>query len=103
MITNCSQQVTASLPLREHNKKLQWVKDLLNMLARSTSRHSMCRSYLKELAYRDELTIQMDLVACLHVDCTSVDPAVLRHVMTADPRRAQAYLDMRGGYFEHLP
>ncbi|GFU13800.1 retrovirus-related Pol polyprotein from transposon opus [Trichonephila clavipes] len=37
------QQVLASLPLREHNKKLQWVKDLVNMLATATSRHSMCR------------------------------------------------------------
>ncbi|GFW53438.1 uncharacterized protein TNCV_3928171 [Trichonephila clavipes] len=45
----------------------------------------------------------MDLVARLHVACTSVDPAVLRHVMAAILRRAQACLDMHGGHFEHLP
>ncbi|GFX45345.1 uncharacterized protein TNCV_1026051 [Trichonephila clavipes] len=35
--------------------------------------------------------------------CTSVDPAVLRHGMTAFSRRAQACLYKHGGHFEHLP
>ncbi|GFT17903.1 DUF4817 domain-containing protein [Trichonephila clavipes] len=54
--------------------------------------------YLKELVYRDVVTTQMNLVACLHAACTSV----LRRVMTAIPRRAQACLDLHGGHFEHL-
>ncbi|GFW62380.1 uncharacterized protein TNCV_290541 [Trichonephila clavipes] len=32
----------------------------------------------------------------------TVDPAVLRCVMTAIPRRAQACLNMHGGHFQHL-
>ncbi|GBO41050.1 hypothetical protein AVEN_189746-1 [Araneus ventricosus] len=52
--------------------------------------------------FRDVVTTQMDLVARLHAACTSVDPAMLQHVMTAIPRRAQACLDMHGGHFEHL-
>ncbi|GFY30729.1 uncharacterized protein TNCV_3118891 [Trichonephila clavipes] len=44
--------------------------------------------HLKELVYRDVVTTQMNLVARLHAACTSVDPAVLRYVMTAIPRRA---------------
>ncbi|GFT91178.1 hypothetical protein TNCV_4044191 [Trichonephila clavipes] len=36
----------------------------------------------------------MNLVARLNAACTSVDPAVLLHVKTAIPRRAQAYLGM---------
>ncbi|GFW39780.1 uncharacterized protein TNCV_2419461 [Trichonephila clavipes] len=59
--------------------------------------------HLKELVYRDVVKTQMDLVARLHAACTSVDPAVLRHVMTAIPWHAQACLDMHGGHFEHLP
>ncbi|GFY10600.1 uncharacterized protein TNCV_2194211 [Trichonephila clavipes] len=35
--------------------------------------------------------------------CTSVDPTVLRHVMTAIPQRAQACLDMDSGHFEYIP
>ncbi|GFT12677.1 uncharacterized protein TNCV_5094471 [Trichonephila clavipes] len=58
---------------------------------------------LKELVYRDVVTTQMDLVARPHAACTTVDPAVLRHVMTAIPRCAQACLNMHGGHFEHLP
>ncbi|GFU40594.1 TPR_REGION domain-containing protein [Trichonephila clavipes] len=56
-----------------------------------------------ELVYRDAVTTQMDSVARLHAACTSVDPVVLRHVMTAIPRRAQACLDMHNRHFEHLP
>ncbi|GFX20045.1 uncharacterized protein TNCV_1436051 [Trichonephila clavipes] len=59
--------------------------------------------HFKELVYRDVVTTQMDLVARLYSACTSVDPAVPRHVMTAIPRRAQACLDMHGGHFKHLP
>ncbi|GFW39506.1 uncharacterized protein TNCV_3908151 [Trichonephila clavipes] len=59
--------------------------------------------HLKELVYRDVVTTQKDLGARLHAACTSVDPAVLLHVMTATPRHAQACLDMRGGHFEYLP
>ncbi|GFX65720.1 uncharacterized protein TNCV_4094121 [Trichonephila clavipes] len=44
--------------------------------------------HLKELVYRDVVTSQMDLIARMHVACTLVDPAVLRHVMTALPRCA---------------
>ncbi|GFU24979.1 uncharacterized protein TNCV_2844731 [Trichonephila clavipes] len=44
-------------------------------------------SHFKELVYPDIVTTQME-VARLHAACTSVDPAVLRHVMTAIPRRA---------------
>ncbi|PRD29339.1 UNVERIFIED_CONTAM: hypothetical protein NCL1_29702 [Trichonephila clavipes] len=46
--------------------------------------------HLKELVHRDVVTTQMDFVAHLHAVCTSVVPAVLRYVMTAIPRGAQA-------------
>ncbi|GFU31811.1 uncharacterized protein TNCV_1176741 [Trichonephila clavipes] len=59
--------------------------------------------HLKELVYRDVVTTQMDLVARLHAACTLVDPAVLRHRITAIPWHAQACLDMHGRHFEHLP
>ncbi|GFY18054.1 hypothetical protein TNCV_3385451 [Trichonephila clavipes] len=42
-------------------------------------------------------------LARLHAACTSVDPAVLRHVMTAILRHAHACLDMHSEHFEHLP
>ncbi|GFY06041.1 uncharacterized protein TNCV_3863451 [Trichonephila clavipes] len=59
-------------------------------------------SHLKELVHRDVVTAQMDLVARMHAACISVDPVMLRCVMTAIPRRAQACLNMHGGHFEHL-
>ncbi|GFW62370.1 uncharacterized protein TNCV_290441 [Trichonephila clavipes] len=59
--------------------------------------------HLKELVYRYVVTTQIDLVARLHISCTSLDPAVLRHAMTSIARRALACLDMHGGHFEHLP
>ncbi|GFW34968.1 DUF4817 domain-containing protein [Trichonephila clavipes] len=38
--------------------------------------------HLKELVYRDSVTTLMSLVARLHAACTSVDPAVLRRVIS---------------------
>ncbi|GFX10407.1 uncharacterized protein TNCV_1868021 [Trichonephila clavipes] len=76
---------------------------MASTLARSYTLGFFLWGYLKELGYRDIVTTQIDLTASVYAACTSVARVVLRHVMTAIPRRAQACFDMHGGHFEHLP
>ncbi|GFV98676.1 uncharacterized protein TNCV_1453621 [Trichonephila clavipes] len=60
-------------------------------------------SHLEELMYRDIMTTQQDLVARLHVACTSVDTTLLLLAHSSIPLYAQACLDMLDGHFEQLP
>ncbi|GFS83345.1 uncharacterized protein TNCV_600771 [Trichonephila clavipes] len=50
--------------------------------------HFHLKGHLKELVYRDVVTMQTDIVARLHTACTSLDSALLRHAHSSIPRHA---------------